>query len=115
MAKKSIWPLRHSFTRTDPNAIGEALGIGVIAGLRSMTAPAVVSWAATRNWIRPSSNSLAFLSKQAVASVLSVLAVGELVVDKLPGTPNRTQPFALAVRALTGDSPALRSGRIAGA
>jgi uncharacterized membrane protein len=67
-----------------------------------MTAPAVVSWVATQNWIRPRSDSLAFLSKQAVASVLSVLAVGELVVDKLPGTPNRTEPFALAVRAVSG-------------
>lgn len=79
-----------------------AIGIGAIAGLRSMTAPAVVSWARKENWIHAPSRSLAFLKSKKTVSIISALAIGELVVDKLPGTPNRTEPIGLAVRVLTG-------------
>ena len=37
-----------------------AFGIGVVAGLRSMTAPAVVAWAARLGWISLSGSHLAF-------------------------------------------------------
>lgn len=78
-----------------------AAGIGAVAGLRSMTAPAVISLAAQRNWIRVP-RRLKFLKSQRTAAVLSALALGELVVDKLPGTPNRTEPVSLAARAVSG-------------
>jgi uncharacterized membrane protein len=42
------------------------------------------------------------LKRKRTASVFSVLAVGELVTDKLPGTPNRTKPLSLAIRAVMG-------------
>jgi uncharacterized membrane protein len=42
------------------------------------------------------------LKSKKTASLISALAVGELVADKLPGTPNRTEPAGLAVRVLTG-------------
>jgi uncharacterized membrane protein len=67
-----------------------------------MTAPAVVSWAANRGWIQPLQRRTALLGKKAVPLALSTFAIGELVVDKLPSTPNRTQPVALAIRAVTG-------------
>lgn len=67
-----------------------------------MTAPAVVSWATEQHWLRPASRPLTFLKRKRTASVLSALAVGELVTDKLPGTPNRTKPLSLAIRAVMG-------------
>jgi uncharacterized membrane protein len=82
--------------------IAAAIGIGAIAGLRSMTAPAIVSWATEEKWIHSRSRPLAFLKSKKTASLISALAVGELVADKLPGTPNRTEPAGLAVRVLTG-------------
>jgi len=38
-----------------------ALLIGMVAGLRSMTAPAVVSWAARLGWLHLENTRLAFL------------------------------------------------------
>jgi len=66
-----------------------------------MTAPAVVSLAAQRSWIRVP-RRLKFLKSPRTAAVFSVLAVAELVVDKLPSTPNRTEPISLAARAVSG-------------
>lgn len=77
-------------------------GIGVIAGLRSLTAPAVVSWAAHWGWLDLHGTRLAFLSSSAAAWIISILAVAELVNDKLPKTPNRTAPVPLTARILTG-------------
>ena len=82
--------------------IAAAIGIGTIAGLRSMTAPAVVSLAANREWIHKPTNGLALLANSKTAFVLSALAMGELVIDKLPTTPNRTEPFALTARVVSG-------------
>jgi uncharacterized membrane protein len=76
--------------------------IGVIAGLRAMTAPAVVAWAANRHWLNPHSSPLAFMGSTAAVAIFTVLALGELVVDKLPSTPNRTKLLGLIGRSVTG-------------
>src|SRR5436305_14503501 len=76
--------------------------IGVIAGLRSMTAPAVVSWGARLGWIDLRGSHLAFLGSTTAVIVLSVLALGELVADKLPFTPSRTALLPLSFRVLSG-------------
>jgi len=76
--------------------------IGVTAGLRSLTAPAVVSWAARIGWIDVSNTWLAFLGYAATPYVLSVLALAELVADKLPKTPSRKAPPGFAARLVTG-------------
>ena len=76
--------------------------IGVIAGLRAMTAPAVVAWAANRHWLNPHSSPLAFVGSTAAVAIFAVLALGELVVDKLPSTPNRTKLLGLIGRSVTG-------------
>jgi uncharacterized membrane protein len=76
--------------------------IGIIAGLRSLTAPALVSWAAHLGWLDLSSSRLSFLGSRAAIIILSLLALGELVADKLPKTPNRTDLGPLAFRAVTG-------------
>jgi uncharacterized membrane protein len=79
-----------------------ALGIGVIAGLRSMTAPAVVAWAAHLNWLDLQGTRLSFLGSPLTVGIVTLLAIGELIADKLPSTPNRTSAVPLLGRILTG-------------
>lgn len=79
-----------------------ALLIGVIAGLRAMTAPAVVAWGAHISWLNLHGSSLAFMGSMTAVAVFSLLAIGELIADKLPMTPNRTAPVPLLARVATG-------------
>jgi uncharacterized membrane protein len=79
-----------------------ALGIGIVAGLRSLTAPAVVAWAAHFGWIRLAGSPLAFMGSKWTAAVFTLLALGELVADQLPGTPPRTAAVGLSARIVTG-------------
>jgi uncharacterized membrane protein len=79
-----------------------AFAIGVIAGLRSLTAPAVVCWAAHLGWINLHGSHLAFLGSIITVVIVTLLAIFELINDKLPKTPNRTTPGPLGFRILTG-------------
>jgi uncharacterized membrane protein len=79
-----------------------AFGIGVVAGLRSMTAPAVVAWAAYLGWINIHGSALEFMSSVWAVGILTLFATGELVADKLPTTPSRTAPLGLVARVVTG-------------
>src|SRR5712692_6127410 len=76
--------------------------IGVIGGLRTMTAPAVVAWAANRYWLNLYNSPLAFMGSIAAVAVFTLLALGELVIDKLPSTPNRTRLLGLIGRSVFG-------------
>ena len=76
--------------------------IGVIAGLRALTAPAVVSWAARLGWLHVENTWLAFLGFAATPYIISVLAIGELIADKLPKTPSRKAPPGFIARIVTG-------------
>jgi uncharacterized membrane protein len=76
--------------------------IGVIAGLRSLTAPALVSWAAHLGWLDLSGSWMSFLGSWTAIIILSSLALAELVADKLPKTPKRTNPAPLVFRAIAG-------------
>jgi uncharacterized membrane protein len=76
--------------------------IGVIGGLRSMTAPAAVSWAARLGWFHLENTALAFLGYAATPYILSVLAVAELINDKLPKTPSRKAPVPFIARIVVG-------------
>ncbi|OBI11774.1 DUF4126 domain-containing protein [Mycobacterium sp. E2497] len=79
-----------------------ALLIGVVAGLRSLTAPAVVAWAAYLGWIDLHGTWASWMANIITVVVFSVLAVGELVNDKLPKTPARTAPPIFAARIVMG-------------
>jgi len=76
--------------------------IGVVAGLRSLTAPAVVSWGARIGWLHLENTWLAFLGATITPYILSLLAIGELISDKLPKTPSRKAPAGFATRVVTG-------------
>jgi uncharacterized membrane protein len=76
--------------------------IGVVAGLRSLSAPAVVTWAAHLNWLNLQNTSLSFMGSIPAVVIFTLLAVAELVVDKLPSTPSRLKPPGLIARIILG-------------
>jgi uncharacterized membrane protein len=79
-----------------------AFGIGVIAGLRAMTAPAVVCWAAHLHWINLQGTHLSFMGTMIALVIFTLAAVGEIVNDKLPKTGPRTAPPSVVIRMITG-------------
>src|SRR6185503_20142048 len=83
-------------------AIVLPLLIGVIAGLRAMTAPAAISLAARAGWIDLTTTSLAFLGSAYTPWIFTILALVELVTDQLPTTPSRNVPIQFGTRILMG-------------
>jgi uncharacterized membrane protein len=79
-----------------------ALLIGVVSGLRTVTAPAAVSWAAFLGWLPLRGGPLGFLAASVTPYLLTLLAVGELIVDKLPRTPSRKAPVGFSARIVSG-------------
>ena len=79
-----------------------ALLIGFVAGLRTMTSPAVVSWAAHLGWLNLQNSKLAFLGSLAAVGFLTAGAIGEFIADKLPRTGKRTAPGPLFARMISG-------------
>src|SRR5438105_5618142 len=82
--------------------IALAFGVGVAVGLRSLSPPAVVAWAAHLGWLNLNNSPLAFMGAIITAVIFSILALFELIVDLQPQTPKRTSPFPLIARILTG-------------
>lgn len=79
-----------------------ALLIGVVAGMRAMTAPAAVSWAARLGRLDLSATWLAFLGYAWTPWILTLFAAGELVTDQLPSTPSRKVPVQFGTRIVVG-------------
>lgn len=98
--------------------------IGLVAGLRAMTAPAAVSWAARLGWLNLQGTPLAFLGAAVTPWIFTVAALGELVNDKLPKTGSRKAPppfiariviGALCGAAITASGHGIIPGLVAGA
>lgn len=79
-----------------------AFGIGLVAGLRSMTAPAATAWGAHLGRLNLQNSPLAFMASKWAAAIFTLAALGELVADQLPKTPARTKPGPLAARIVMG-------------
>jgi uncharacterized membrane protein len=79
-----------------------ALVLGIVAGLRSMTPPAAVAWAAHLGWLHLNGTPLAFLDSAPARYILLVAMFGELVADKLPFTPARTGTGSFLARIVSG-------------
>ena len=92
-----------------------ALLIGIVAGLRAMTPPALVAWAAHLGWIDLSGSWLGFLANAWVRWILTLLAIVELVTDQLPSTPSRTVPIQFGARIATGALSGAAVGAAGGA
>ncbi|RKH23114.1 DUF4126 domain-containing protein [Corallococcus sp. CA041A] len=84
------------------NEIWTAAGFGVLAGMRSMTAPAFLSRELSRKPTRALKRALPGLASRKVSQRLGFLALGELVGDKSPKTPARTALPVLTGRILSG-------------
>jgi uncharacterized membrane protein len=76
--------------------------IGVVAGLRAMTAPAVVSWAAYLSRMHLEGTWLAFLGYAWTPYILSALALAELVTDQLQKSSSRRVPMQFGARIGSG-------------
>ncbi len=85
-----------------PYTLSLAVGIGALAGLRPMTAPAVIAWAAKRKWIPVGSSPFATIISARASRRITELAIAELIADKLPFTPNRLNAGPLASRIASG-------------
>jgi len=75
--------------------------IGFFAGLRSLTAPAATAWAVYLGWLKLE-RPLALIGSVPAVAIFTVLAIVELVADKLPRTPSRTSPPGLIARIVMG-------------
>jgi len=78
-----------------------AFFIGFFGGLRSLTAPAATAWAVYLGWLKIE-RPLSLIGSLPAVGILTLLAVVELVADKLPRTPSRTAPPGLIARIVMG-------------
>jgi uncharacterized membrane protein len=79
-----------------------ALLIGVVAGLRALTPPAVVAWGAILGWLPVAGTWAGWVAHPITVTVLTILLVVEFVTDQLPSTPARTVPPQFLARIVTG-------------
>jgi uncharacterized membrane protein len=80
-----------------------AAALGAVAGLRSMAAPALLTFELSEH-SGPHDRSTVekLLTSQGISRVLAMFAGGEMVADKSEEIPNRTDPLPLITRALIG-------------
>lgn len=76
--------------------------LGVVAGLRTMTAAAAASWAAYLGIAKVADTWLFFLGSVWTVAILTILALAELVTDQLPATPSRKVPVQFGARVVIG-------------
>ena len=76
--------------------------IGIVAGLRALTAPALVSWAAHLGWLNLQGTHLAFMGSTAAVAIFTVLALAEFAGDLMPTAAARTTAVPLTARIITG-------------
>ncbi|HEX3663256.1 MAG TPA: DUF4126 domain-containing protein [Acidobacteriaceae bacterium] len=76
--------------------------MGLVAGSRSLLAPAITSWFAWMGLLMVAHTPLSFMASILTMVVFSVLAVGEMVVDTLPRTPSRKAPPGFVARIISG-------------
>jgi len=79
-----------------------AIGIGIVAGLRALLAPAIVAWAVHIGLLSLHGSPLEFMGSTTAVAIFTIIAIGELIGDKLPQTPKRTALPSLLVRILMG-------------
>lgn len=82
--------------------IALALLIGIVAGLRAMTAPAAAAFGARFGSFAVAGTPMAFMGYAWTPWILGAAALSELITDQLPSTPSRKVPVQFTVRLLTG-------------
>lgn len=76
--------------------------MGAFGGLRTLTPLAVLSWAAFKHRLQVEDTQFFFLSRVVSVVIFSLMAMGELVADKLPSTPSRRRPPGFLTRVAVG-------------
>jgi len=81
---------------------GLALLAGIVAGSRTFTGPAAVSWAARLGYLNLDGSWLAFMGYAWTPWIFTLLAIVEMVGDQLPSTPSRKVPTQFGARIVGG-------------
>jgi uncharacterized membrane protein len=79
-----------------------ALLAGIVAGSRTLTAPAAISWAAHLGLLDLDGSWLAFMGSKWTVTIFTVLAFLELIADQMPSTPSRKVPLQFGARLVSG-------------
>ena len=79
-----------------------AIGMGMVAGLRPMTALAILALSLRRGWIRPGHSPYARIVSVGASKRIAEFALSELITDKLPFTRSRLDAAPLAWRIVSG-------------
>ena len=93
---------------------GLALLAGIVAGSRTFTAPAAVSWAARLGYLNLDGSWLAFMGYSWTPWIFTLLAIVEMVGDQLPSTPSRKVPMQFGARIVGGALSGATIGAAAG-
>lgn len=91
-----------------------ALVLGIVSGLRTMMSPAVTSWAARLGMLAVSGTPMAFMGFKYTPIIFTLLAIGELINDKLPKTASRKVPPQFIARIVSGSLVGATVGAAAG-
>jgi uncharacterized membrane protein len=87
----SVWPV-----------LLVALCLGGLTGLRAFTPITVLVWSLHLHHLRILGSPLYFLHNMTAIIILTILAAGELIADKLPFTPSRLRLPGLVGRVIFG-------------
>jgi uncharacterized membrane protein len=88
-----------------------ALCLGALTGLRTFTPIAVLAWTLHLRYMHIPGSSLHFLHTIAAVIILTVLALGELIADKMPQTPSRLKAPGMTGRVIFGFICGMISGQ----
>lgn len=81
----------------------KAFGLGVVAGMRSLVAPALLSHKLVRTVpVKEPSEPIHYLAQPPASMILKALAGGEILGDKIPNVPDRTIPVEFGARVASG-------------
>jgi uncharacterized membrane protein len=87
----------------DDTILLTAAALGAVAGLRSMAAPALLSHELSRGGHVGGGGGLEhLLTSETTSTLLTLLAGGEMLADKMPFIPDRTSGLPLTGRAVIG-------------
>jgi uncharacterized membrane protein len=79
-----------------------AFGLGAMTGMRTMMALALFSNRAEEEKGKKDNPALNFLARPQTVEILKVLAAGEVIMDKMPFAPDRTDALPLIGRLVMG-------------
>jgi uncharacterized membrane protein len=87
----------------DKKTCGIAIGMGVVSGMRSLSALAFISHRLSNDMRgKRMGRTASLLKSEHVSGALTALAAGEMAADKLPVIPPRTEAAPLFGRAAMG-------------